>query len=124
MPIVQRSLAANIGKEFNMEFTVKIDDFEKKQIIADAVDKAINETIYPQILEYVKKAVSTEAVGELILKRINECFEYSSYNPGRSPNSIGAILEERVKEIAARITDEQLKNAILNKFISASMNRQ
>lgn len=106
-----------------MECILKVEASETKQMIGEAVEKAINETIYPEVLNYVKRAVSTEAVGELILKRINECFEYSNYNSGRSPNSIGAILEERITEIAARITDEQLKNALLQKFVSASLRK-
>ena len=101
-----------------MDIELKVGTYESQRIIDEAIKQAISEHVEPMILDYLKKAVSTEEVGEIILKRIRDCLSYSSQDDSREPNSMAGILKNRIEEISGRITDEDLKNALLKKFLS------
>lgn len=98
-----------------MIIDIRLEKYEIEGVLKECVEKAIEKDVYPKIEDYLKKAVSSELVGEIILDRIKKTLEYSSLDRSMI-TGLSTILKDRVQEISDRITDEDLKKIILQRF--------
>lgn len=105
-----------------MEINITIGDYEKNQLLKNAVHAAIESEIMPYVKEHIKNAVSTDEVGKIILNQIRSCFEYSQYNTNHDIYSLSGMIQARVEEVAKGITDQELKDLIVHRFF-ANLNK-
>lgn len=99
-----------------MQINITLDGYDVHSQLEGALRKAINEYIVPKMEEYMKEAISDEKVGEYILQRMKVNLDYASYDPHRNGDMLCNLIQDRIAEIASRITDEDIKKVILQRF--------
>ena len=95
-----------------MDIKVNIEEHDFRREMQSAIEKAIQEHIEPKVAEYLKNTVNSEAVAHIIESRIKDSLSYSVYNGGEM-RGIDALFHDRVVEIAKRVTDQDLKDFLM-----------
>lgn len=103
-----------------MQLIIKIDDYDFNKLNRAAIEKAIQEYVEPKVAEYLTKYVNAEEVARIIESRMSETLNYGTYDSGKilSDKGVAALLDKAISKVAQSITDEELKNFILERLIN------
>lgn len=98
-----------------MKIVIEV-DVNSREEIGGLIERVFEEKIVPDLYKQIYERVNTEEIGSILQDRIEQALRYASFDSSCQIHSLSRIFQDRVQEIASRITDEDLKKVLLNRF--------
>lgn len=102
-----------------MKISLIIENSDIENQIENALHSEIKKEVEPKVAEMLKRNINTDNIVRILEKKIQDTISYSRFSHDRcvDEGSIAYILEEKLSELVKNISDEELKNYLLDILI-------